>query len=92
MLQSFNIFINMCIVLLQFQVILLSNRTPQAVKDTVADMAAMKGAILPSRKKLKHKKRKHGNPDSDGSYDGIEKVHQDDDYSKSLNHTEFDMM
>ncbi len=54
-------------------------------------MAAMKDTILPSRKKSKHKKRKHGKSTgepgsgSDDSYNGIEKVHQDDDYSKFQN-------
>lgn len=47
-------------------------------------MSAMKETILPSRKKSKHKKRKHGKvtgSDSDDMFEGIEKVHQDDDYS-----------
>ncbi|OXA52672.1 Histone lysine demethylase PHF8 [Folsomia candida] len=60
-----------------------SESTSQAIKDTVAGMSAMKETILPSRKKSKHKKRKHGKvtgSDSDDMFEGIEKVHQDDDY------------
>jgi hypothetical protein len=54
-------------------------------------MAAMKGTILPLKRNTKHKRRKHGaqgetelqsDDESIDIFDGIEKVHQDDDFSK----------
>jgi len=50
-------------------------------------MDAMKDTILPLKKRAKHKKGKGTGPYADGgesdeSVDGIEKVHQDEDYSE----------
>lgn len=60
-----------------------SRATSQAVKDSVAGMAAMKESILPKKKKHKKSKRSKTGGDSDSdSLDGITKVHQDNEYSK----------
>jgi hypothetical protein len=47
-------------------------------------MDAMKNTILPLKKRNKHKKKRSLSFEAESDDDGIEKVHQDEDYSKFL--------
>lgn len=71
----------------EFILFLLLRNTSQAIKDSVADMDAMKKTILPLKKRSKHKAPKGAgsqgiNSDDSESDDGLQKVHQDEDYSE----------